>query len=598
MSRRQAILESLLIFAVFCLQGAWPVPEVNEPYYLGKAIHYWNPQWASSDLFLQTADTHAVFYFSVGWLALILKPTALAWTVRLLTWALLAWSWQRLSRAVVPRAWISVLTATLFVFLLQHYNMAGEWVVGGAEGKGFAFALIFFALEAMVEGYWNRMWILLGVASAFHILVGGWAAVAAGTVWILRKWSIDTPAETINTLTRSASEAPSLALRVSNSPAASGAAKRRFCVKDCVPGLIAPSIALLLALFGLLPALWMNHGVEAGVKAQANQIYVFERFNHHLDPAKFWADGFVPPFLFIAGLWLLLWRSVSDGPGARRLRGFTATAVVIALIGTAIALPSLCDRALAAGSIPDRFRGLFLVIAGLYDRAVTAAWMRFYWYRLVDVAIPLGLALLGVRWLVQRKMRVALATVIAAAAFHAVDCIVLKLFSAPPFADRQVDGVAWRWACLWAAGRAERPLFPRQPRADKLRNYSDWVDACCWVSDPQNTPPDARFLIPRTAFTFKWYAGRGEVANWKETPQDAASMKEWWDRIQDVYSTGNQPPQEKYYLSLANAGVPKLQALARKYQADYLITQVSLPLLPPPVEVVYWNDSFVVYKLK
>ena len=186
MSRRQAILETLLIFAVFCLQGAWPVPEVNEPYYLGKAIHYWNPHWASSDWFLQTADTHAVFYFSVGWLALILKPTAFAWTLRLLTWALLAWSWQRLSRAVVPRAWASVLTATLFVFLLQHYNMAGEWVVGGAEAKGFSFVLVFLALEAMVEGYWNRMWLLLGVASAFHILVGGWAAVAAGAVWMLR----------------------------------------------------------------------------------------------------------------------------------------------------------------------------------------------------------------------------------------------------------------------------------------------------------------------------------------------------------------------------------------------------------------------------
>ena len=127
-----------------------------------------------------------MFYFSVGWLALILKPTAFAWTVRLLTWGLLAWSWQRLSRAVVPKAWASVLTATLFVFLLQHYNMAGEWVVGGAEAKGFSFALVFLALEALVEGYWNRMWLLLGLASAFHILVGGWAAVAAGAVWMLR----------------------------------------------------------------------------------------------------------------------------------------------------------------------------------------------------------------------------------------------------------------------------------------------------------------------------------------------------------------------------------------------------------------------------
>jgi len=545
MFRRQAILETLLIFAVFCLQGAWPVPEVNEPYYLGKAIHYWNPQWASGDLFLRTADTHAVFYYSVGWLALILKPTAFAWTIRLLTWVLLAWSWQRFSRAVVPKAWMSVLTATLFVFLLQHYNMAGEWVIGGAEAKGFSFVLVFLALEALVEGYWNRMWLLLGVASAFHVIVGGWAAIAAGAVWMLRS---------------------------GNSPAASDSAQRQFCIKDCALSLIAPSIALLLALLGLVPALRMDRGVEPAVIVQAYPIYVFERFSHHLDPAKFWADGFVLPFLWLVGLWLLLWPSVSDGPGAKRLRGFTAAAAIIALIGVAISL------------------------LGVYNRAMAVGWMRFYWYRLADVVVPMGLVLLSVRWFVQRKMRVALTIVTGVAAFHAVDCVVLKLFSDPPFAERQVDGMAWRSACLWATGQAQGPQFPRQPRADKLRNYSDWLDVCRWVSDPEHTPPNARFLIPRMAFTFKWYASRGEVVNWKETPQDAANLVAWWKRIQDVYATGNPPTLDKYYTSLADAGAPKLEELAKKYEADYLVTQVSLPMLPLPL--VYKNESFVVYKMQ
>ena len=221
--------------------------------------------------------------------------------------------------------------------------------------------------------------------------------------------------------------------------------------------------------------------------------------------------------------------------------------------------------------------------------------MRFYWYRLADLAMPLGLALLGVRWFAARKMRVALATVIAVAAFHAVDGLVLKLFADPPFIERQVDGTAWRSVCLWVAGQPQRPLFPRQPRADKLRNYGDWLDVCRWASDPEHTPPDARFLIPRMAGTFKWYAGRGEVVNWKETPQDAANLVLWWKRIQDIYATGNPPPQDKYYMSLADAGAPKLQALAKEYKADYLVTQVSLPLLP--LEVAYQNESFVVYKI-
>jgi hypothetical protein len=547
MSRRQAIFETLLIFAVFCLQGAWPVPELNEPYYLGKAIHYWNPDWASSDWFLQTTDTHTVFYFSVGWLSLFLKPTAFAWTLRLLIWGLLAWSWQRLSRAVVPRAWISVLTATLFAFLLQHYILAGEWVFGGAEAKGFSFVLVFLALEAMVEGYWNRMWILLGAATAFHALVGGWASLAAGTTWLLRS---------------------------RNSPPANSLSKRLYTFPGAASCWIAPLAALVIALPGLVPPLLMNRGVDPAVVRQALQIYVFERFPHHLNPANFWSDGFVLPFLWIVGLWLLLWPTASENPGARRLREFTATAVVIALIGSAVSLLSL------------------------YDRALAAAWMRFYWYRLVDVAAPLGLALLGVRWLVERRMRFALATVAAVAAFHLVDGCVLKLFSDSPVADRHLDGDAWRSACLWAIGQPQRPLFPRQSRADRMRHAADWVDVCLWIADPHNTPRGARFLTPRSASTFKWYSGRGEVVNWKEAPQDAASLVDWWNRIQDVYATGDQPPLDIYYSSLADAGVPKLQAMAQKYDAGYLVTQVSVPLLSPPFTIEYKNDSFVVYKMK
>ena len=53
------------------------MPDVNEPYYLGKAIHFWNPNWAAGDFFLNTKDTHIVFYVSVGWLSRWLSPTAL-----------------------------------------------------------------------------------------------------------------------------------------------------------------------------------------------------------------------------------------------------------------------------------------------------------------------------------------------------------------------------------------------------------------------------------------------------------------------------------------------------------------------------------------
>jgi hypothetical protein len=532
MPRRQAILEILLIFAIFCVQGAWPVPEVNEPYYLGKAIHYWNPHWASSDWFLQTADTHAVFYFTAGWLSLLLGPTALAWTLRLITWALLAWSWQLLSAAVVPRAWASLITATLFLFLLQHFNMAGEWVVGGVEGKGFSFALVFFALAAMAEGRWNRMWLLLGLATAFHALVGGWAAVAAGVVWI----------------------ATNPAARMKPS------------------AWIAPLAALILALPGILPPLLMNRGIDKGTVAEAARIYVFQRLPHHLDPLKMWNDGFVIPFILLSGAWLLLWKTASESSAARRLRGFTAMALVLALIGTVFGL------------------------LGPSHRDLAAKWLRFYWFRLADVAVPMGLAILAVRWFAEQKMRVAYALSVAVTVFHVADCAVIRVFADPPFIERQIDGAAWRSACLWAVGRPLRPLFPRQPRADRLRDYAAWRDVCRWVADSKNILPDALFIVPRTAQTFKWYTARGEVVDWKEMPQDAASLKKWSERIEEIYATGNPPPQDHYYGSLADAGAARLRALAEKYHADYLVTQIGGELLPLPV--VYHNDAYVVYKMR
>ena len=78
--------------------------------------------------------------------------------------------------------------------------------------------------------------------------------------------------------------------------------------------LAAPLAALVLSLPGLLPPTRMNRGVEPAVAAQAYQIYVFERFPHHLNPSKFWDDGFVLPYLLLVVFWLMLWPTTPAAP--------------------------------------------------------------------------------------------------------------------------------------------------------------------------------------------------------------------------------------------------------------------------------------------
>src|SRR5690606_21641392 len=143
----------------------------------------------------------------------------------------------------------AVLSAALYTFFTAYFHMAGEWVIGGYEAKGFAYALVFFATERLIRGRWNAALVLLGAASALHVLVGGWAAVAPGLGWMLSR-----------------DERPAL--------------------RALVPGLIG---AVVLAAFGLTPAVLLTRGADPAVVAEANRIYVFERLAHHL-----WIFDFPP----------------------------------------------------------------------------------------------------------------------------------------------------------------------------------------------------------------------------------------------------------------------------------------------------------------
>ena len=243
--RRQAIVEVGLIFLIFFIHGAWPVPEVNETHYLTKAKHYWNPSWCPGDLFLDSLDAHQVFYWTCGWLTRFLSLPATAWCGRRGRpgdcWpgpgggSVLRWSRDPLRRpfggAVGRRRPAGM-------------HLAGEWMIGGFEAKGLAYVFVLLALAALVRGQWRAVWPLLGVASAFHVLVGGWSVLAAGVAWLAA------------------------------GPAAASAWARP---------LLSLAVGLVLAVAGLDPGAAAELGRRSGeLVSEANRIYVFNRLPHHL----------------------------------------------------------------------------------------------------------------------------------------------------------------------------------------------------------------------------------------------------------------------------------------------------------------------------
>ncbi|MCE5267132.1 MAG: hypothetical protein LLG00_04530 [Planctomycetaceae bacterium] len=532
-ARCLALAEIALIFAVFFLQGAWPAPDVNEPYYLGKAIHYWNPDWLRGDFFMETPDAHRVFNLGFGWLSLWLSPAPLAWTGRILTWLLLAWAWRRLSWAIVPRAWYSVLTAALFGWLMEHCHMAGEWVVGGVEAKGFAYVLVFFGLEAIVRNRWNRGLLCLGAASALHVVVGGWSAVAAGIAWV---WlhsgrSVTLASPHLRPLPKG--EGTILPLR------------------SLWPGLLGGA---LLALPGIIPSLMLDWGASRETARQAHEIYVFERLPHHLLITAI-QPWFVARLGLLCGLWLLLgrWERRHRDENVLRLRAFVTGAVVIALCGAALSALVAVNRGLAANLL------------------------RFYWFRLADVALPLAVSLEAARLLLSplapRPKREGRPTFSCVAAWSLVAGVVL----------------------YQVGGHAIERIVPGPPRSEKMASPTDWEAACRWAANSGTIRPHACFLVPRVSQTFSWYSGHGAVVTWKDVPQDAKGLVEWWRRVNDIYATGLPPTEPQWHDSLSELRPERLQQLGARYNAVYAITDRTDP--PLNLERVYENSTYVIYQL-
>jgi hypothetical protein len=375
-----------------------------------------------------------------------------------------------------------------------------------------------WSLSEMVDRRWNRTWIGLGAASAFHVLVGGWSVIAAMIAWFTteRKRSDRRP-------------------------------------------LITPSLFVggALALFGLVPALWLTLDANPEDRAAAARIYTYFRIKHHLLPSDFPISAYLGHgFLVVstAALAIVMHRR-SPRASWSRLYGFTAGAVLIAAVG-------LCVGMLPAVA-PD----------------LAAKLLRYYWFRLTDAAAPMLFALLTIRAIAEDTIGrsrcgwAILLVSIGAVAFSGYDRIRLGV---PPATSHRILG--------W--DRNATPATQRQV----LR---DWIEVCRWAQAA--TDQDAVFLTPRHQQTFKWYAERAEVVNWKDVPQDAVNLKEWYRRFFKIFPRrlGTVRTTIQY---------DRLLEYRQRYSVPFMIVDRRVVGTNLPLVKVYptsWeqNGTFAVYAL-
>jgi len=512
--------EVVLVTLLFAAAGAWPVPDVNETAYLTKARHYADPAWGRGDFFLETPDAHGIFYMLMGPVAATLSLEQAAWIGRWLGWLAVAAGFRH---AVVPLLapwWPRLLAAALFSLAVRQTTAAGEWVLGGCESKVFAWALVLVAVGEIARARLPLAVLALGTATAVHPLVGGWGMIALVAVVSMSGHRLgDTGMSSSDRL-----------------------------------GALAIGGGLLLAAAGVVPALGLSSGVDAATRAAAARIYVVERLPHHL-LVRLFADGFVSRHLLAVLAWWLLAAArpfaPEPTPAARsRVYRFIVASLAISLAG--------CGISVLEAFSPTAAYGL----------------LRFYWFRLADILVPLGLAIAG-------------------AAVVSDGALLARLVPVRPAVSRGILAVLLALDLVHES--RHWPLSGRatlSARSDGKVDAAAWQDACDWIV--ANTPADACILTPRGAASLTWRTGRREVVGWKNSPQDAASLVAWRRRVIDCFSRdGGFANMER---STAALGADRMRRVAETYGATHAIVPLDLAAALP-FERLHANRGYAILRL-
>jgi len=433
------LVEVAAIVLLFWIYVGPNTPEVNEPHYLAKARHYWNPSWCPSDHFLNSSDAHYVFYWAFGWVTQLTSFPVAVWIGRFVCWLAIACSWQRLIWLLFQRNWLSIPIVVTGTMAILHGHMAGEWLIGGVEAKCIAYGFAVWAIGDAVQNRWNRAWILLGIASAFHVLVGGWMVVC-----LLGAWSL------------TSSEKPTIVAML--------------------PGLVTGG---MLAMIGVYPLLILNLGSDPDVNLQASYVYVFERLSHHLVVHRF-AGMLKLRFLAIAIAWAVT---------AFALRKERSVSLLNLVAASSLGL-------VFAGVLIDQIFAYWLL-----DFGTAAKFLRLYWFRIADVVVPLMLSMnLWYLWFRYRKdypkvasgaIAVLLCVVFVGLGFRAYE----RWSTSVSPADRSSyvsDPGSWIATCHWIDRNLEPGAIFLTPR---LQSTFKWYAQRAEVVTTKDVPQDNQNLL-------------------------------------------------------------------------------------------------------
>lgn len=541
------ITEVLIVTILLCLKFLFlgNMGDSNEVDVLPLAKQYVDPTWLPGDWYLnQPPGYRWLFHLIVGTLITHWGFLVTSLLGRSLCYGLFSVGLVRL-RSVIGLSFPGLILSVILLFYLIDQNaIADEWMVGGLEAKSIAYGFVMLAIGLLLDGtnygVYLGSFLCLGLATSFHVLVGGWSFLIASGWLVWRRWKQFPHGWQLGLL--------GLIYFVGSG----------FAIPAVLEQILTPS--------------------PPSATLSSSFIYVFLRLPHHLNPLSWKEEDWIG-----LGLHLLLF-------------GISILWFKVVSVPVQEAKPQDClsfywhpnshfylhPRTAVSPLSMAELAALALVAFGL--GVAIAPWdhqgqlLQYYPFRLGDILLPLSTALIlsaALEQTLHRQKRHK--WMVTGTLIIAISVCMVQI----PIATAQIQSLTH---------------FP----GEQQDVSKEWKDMCHWVQT--QTPPNAVVITAPTEHpSFSWLAERSIVANYKLLPQNKTAIWNWYERMSDLSggkwpnstSRFQQKSQIKQQLSQGyqNLSAIEIKALMTKYQASYFITSRKDLSLP----IAYENNSYSLY---
>ncbi|MBW4613898.1 MAG: hypothetical protein KME21_11575 [Desmonostoc vinosum HA7617-LM4] len=526
-------LEILTVVALLCILQLLDknVYRANEIDIFPAAKQYVASNWILGDWYLnQPPSYRLLFQIVVGQMIVAWGFLITSIVGRILCYCLIALGLILIKRKLGLS--LPLLLLAIFAFMTCQNFAAGELIVSGIQPKVLSYGFVLIALSFMLKRSYYWMALMLGLATSFHVLAGGWSFLIIIGLLILRWNAHKMNVGTLGTIF--------LIYLITSS----------FSVKSVLDQLLIPASE------GSIPA---------------SLVYVFVRLPHHLNPLSWSWDWWVRLIVYLAVLFIsikLLKRVFQSSDENKnftseqyiacvRLSEFTLISLVLFMLGVAIAPFN------SSGSI-----------------------LQYHIFRVGGVMLPLNTCLLFACALEhsfgsKKRKLVLLGSILLLSLLliKPIKTFKAQLFSLNEFPSRPQQVFPEQKSLYsWVKNHTPQNTIVITPPGT--------FDSFTWIAE---RPTIAKYkLIPQNKLGIpEWYERMRDLSGNNTSILPVFSK----DKEFKINKAGFDLPKllDSEYYSLTTAQV---NFLLTKYQAEYFVASVKQEL---DLSIVYRNSKYIIY---